>query len=133
MTRDIVVIGAGIVGLCVAGALARKGIRALVLERDEGPPRGSTAFAPGFVGLYNDVPILTELARASAAIYATAEAGFARSGGLELATSDAGVADIVRRAHAAQSVGLASRLLKPSELPEAVVDSVDVGQILAGA
>ncbi|RAX44118.1 FAD-dependent oxidoreductase [Arthrobacter sp. AQ5-06] len=133
MVRTVVVIGAGIVGVSVARELARKGVSVTVLDRDAGEPRGSTAFAPGFVGLYNDVPILTELARASAAIYATAEHGFGRVGGLELATSDSGAAEVTRRADAARSVGLASRLLSPSDLPKPVFDFVDTSQVIAAA
>lgn len=117
----------------MARELSRKGVSVTVLDRDVGKLRGSTAFAPGFVGLYNDVPILTELARASAAIYATVENGFTRVGGLELATSSAGAAELVRRADAAQSVGLTSRLLGPSELPEAVSEFVDTSQLVAAA
>lgn len=81
MAREIVVIGAGIVGICVARTLVREGVKVTVPERVEGKPLGSTAFAPGFVGLYNDVTILTDLARASAEIYSSAEAGFVRGGG----------------------------------------------------
>lgn len=133
MAREVVVIGAGIVGLSVARELIRKGVSVTVLDRTAGELRGSTAFAPGFVGLYNDVPILTELARASAAIYATTKTGFTRGGGLELATSGAGAAEVVRRADAARSVGLASRLLRPSELPNAVSEFLDTSQLVAAA
>lgn len=70
--------GAGIVGISLAHALAERGADVTVLDRDPHEPKGSTAFAPGFVGLYNDVPILTELARDSAAVYDTAPRGFRR-------------------------------------------------------
>ncbi|WP_218714132.1 FAD-binding oxidoreductase [Arthrobacter sp. BF1] len=133
VVRKAVVIGSGIVGVSVARELARKGIYVTVLDRDAGEPRGSTAFAPGFVGLYNDVPILTELARASAAIYEAAETGFSRVGGLEIATSDAGAAELTRRAGAARSAGLASSLLAPSELHPTVTDFVDTSQVVAAA
>ena len=133
MVRKVVVIGSGIVGVSAARELASKDIDVTVLDRDAGEPRGSTAFAPGFIGLYNDVPILTELARASAAIYATAETGFARVGGLEIATSDAGAAELTRRADAARSAGLTSSLLAPSELPQTVTDFVDTSQVVAAA
>jgi L-2-hydroxyglutarate oxidase LhgO len=40
---DVVVVGAGVVGLAVAAALARSGRSVLVLERDEGIARGITS------------------------------------------------------------------------------------------
>lgn len=136
MAREVVIIGAGIVGVALARELAaRPGIRVTVLDRDRDGdrPLGSTAFAPGFVGIYNDAPILVELARASAAVYAAAGTGFAQAGGLELATSDAGAAQVERRSRAARVAGLASAMLAPAELPTAVAAFVDVRQVVAAA
>ncbi|WP_125777145.1 NAD(P)/FAD-dependent oxidoreductase [Antribacter gilvus] len=132
MARKVVVIGAGIVGVSIARELAgRPGVRVTVVERDEGRPRGSTTFAPGFVGLYNDTPVLTELARASARVYESVRAGFSRPGGLELATSDAGAHEIERRAQAARTAGLTARTVSRTELPQSVDAFVDTSRILA--
>jgi glycine/D-amino acid oxidase-like deaminating enzyme len=134
VVREVVVIGAGIVGVALARELAaRDGIRVTVLERDAGDPRGSTAFAPGFVGLYNDAPVLTELARASASVYERAGPGFARAGGLELATSDEGAEEAERRAGAARAAGLPARMLRAGALPGPVARFVDAGQVTAAA
>lgn len=134
MAREVVVIGGGIVGVSVARELAlRPGYRVTVVERDGDTPLGSTAFAPGFVGLYNDAPILTDLAKASAAIYRSVAVGFSQVGGLELATSEAGAEDVVRRSGAARAAGLDARLLAKGELPEAVATFVDSRQVLEAA
>lgn len=129
--REVVVVGAGIVGVSLAHTLAARGIGVTVLDRDAQEPRGSTAYAPGFVGLYNDVPILTELARISAAVYDAANSGFRRSGGLELATSDAGAAQVERRVDAARSAGLRASLLTAADIPGSVASFVDIKLLTA--
>lgn len=112
MSRTAVVIGAGIVGTSLARDLAARGVEVTVLDRDAEESRGSTRFAPGFVGLYNDSSILTELARTSAEVYDEVGRGFRQSGGLEIATSDPGVAEVERRVRAAQAAGLRAELLE---------------------
>lgn len=131
MGREAVVVGGGIVGISLAHALATRGVGVTVLDRDPQGPRGSTAYAPGFVGLYNDVPILTGLARDSAAVYDAAEGGFRRSGGLELATSDVGVAEVERRVEAARAAGLRAELLTAADIPGSVAAFVDTARVLA--
>lgn len=131
MSHKVVVIGAGIVGTSLARELAARGVEVTVLDRDAEEPWGSTRFAPGFVGLYNDSSILTELARDSAEVYATVGRGFRRSGGLEIATSDPGVAEVERRVRAAQAAGLRAELLDAADLPATVRSFVDRGQVRA--
>lgn len=132
--REIVVVGAGIVGISLAYILSREpGVEVIVLERDTRESRGSTTFAPGFVGLYNDVPILTALAQESAAIYDRADGEFFRSGGLELAASENAVAQLRRRVEGAQAVGLPAELLSPDDLPDSVASFVDTKQAVAVA
>jgi glycine/D-amino acid oxidase-like deaminating enzyme len=134
MTREVVVVGGGIVGVCLARELALKPrIAVTVLERRPDGPHGSTPLAPGFVGLYNDADVLTSLARTSAAVYAEVEAGFTRAGGLELATSDAGAAEIERRVRAARAAGLPARELDAEDLPTSVTSFVDSGRLTAAA
>ncbi len=133
VAREVIIVGAGIVGVSLAHALAARGVEVTILDRDLGEPRGSTAYAPGFVGLYNDAPILTRLARDSAAIYDAAGGGFRRSGGLELATSDAGAAEVERRVGAARAAGLPAKLLAPADIPAAVASFADTERVtLAG-
>lgn len=119
--REVVIIGAGIVGVSLARELAlRAGLRVTVIDRDAIAPHGSTTFAPGFVGHYNDAPILLDLARLSVAAYLTAGAGFHQIGGLELATSDQGAVEIERRCTAARAAGLTSRMVDPALVRDAV-------------
>ncbi|MGO4785195.1 NAD(P)/FAD-dependent oxidoreductase [Cryobacterium sp. W22_MBD10_FK3] len=130
--RRIVIIGAGIVGSSLAAELASdSSCSVTVLERDAVQPQGSTAYAPGFVGLYNDAPVLTNLARASTHIYDTLGEGFVRAGGLELAVSTEGAAALERRAKSAMAAGLRVAELSPTELPASVSHFVDTTRVIA--
>ncbi|WP_081341300.1 NAD(P)/FAD-dependent oxidoreductase [Rhodococcus erythropolis] len=132
--RHVVVVGSGIVGISVASELARRaGMQVTVLERDIEMPRGSTTFAPGFVGQYNDVPLLSELAERSMAVYDTAGPAFTRSGGMELATSDRGANELERRVRASVSLGLEASMLAGGDIPESIAAFVDSTQIVAAA
>lgn len=133
MTREVLIAGAGIVGATIALELAGGGAGVTVLERDVGSPRGSKAFAPGFIGIYNDTSVLAELADASANIYDGYPAAFQRVGGLELATSDAGADEIRRRSNAARALGLPARLVEPTAIPDPVSAFVDTERVTAAA
>lgn len=131
--REVVIVGAGIVGTALARELAAKDdVRVTVLDQADGAPLGSTAFAPGFVGLYNDAPILVELARSSANVYESVGSAFARTGGLELATTPTGLAEAERRVAAASRTGLDSQMLAPDELPASVTAFADTDRVLGG-
>lgn len=131
MSRTVVVIGAGIVGTSIARDLAGRGAEVTVLDRDPAQPQGSTAFAPGFVGLYNDSTVLTELARDSASVYDAIGRGFRRSGGLEIATSGAGVVEVERRVGAARAAGLRAELLDAMDVPSSVTSFANRGHVRA--
>jgi len=79
----------------------------------------STAHAPGFVGLLGDTPVLSEVARVSAAIYESLEhssqAGFHRTGGLELAETEEGLTELALRATRAREHGLPAHNLERRE------------------
>ncbi|MDA3648625.1 FAD-binding oxidoreductase [Saccharopolyspora indica] len=119
MARKIVVIGGGIVGSSIA-ALLPDDVSVTVLDRGPvGPLAGSTGLAPGFVGLLNEVPVLTELARASAELYDDLELdgtrGFERIGGVEVAGSPEAAEKLTARAELAAAAGLPHRLLDAAE------------------
>jgi len=131
--RRILVIGAGIVGCSVARELATDSTVVTVLERDDQAPRGSTAFAPGFVGVFNDVPVLTELARRSVEAYRSLGDEFTVSGGLELATTEHGVQLLEERVSSACAAGLSAVLHTAGELPDSVRSFVDSTRVTAVA
>jgi len=132
VARQVLIVGAGIAGVSLARELAaHDDVEVTVLERDSAQPRGSTTFAPGFIGLYNDAVVLTDLARQSAAVYDEVPEGFQRPGGLELAVSEAGVTEVERRVDAAREAGLPADLLSASELPASVAAFVDSSPVLA--
>ncbi|MGY1962568.1 NAD(P)/FAD-dependent oxidoreductase [Nocardia gipuzkoensis] len=133
ITRAVVIVGAGVVGCSLARELtAHDDIEVTVLERgNRDTLRGSTGYAPGFVGLYNEAPVLTDLALASAAVYDTVGSGFSRSGGIEIATSTAGAAVLATRAASARTAGLAVEELSPAEVRQRVPTVVDSQPVLA--
>lgn len=134
-TRNILIVGSGIVGTCLAHQFSLlPNVKISVLERDLGVPRGSTAFAPGFMGVYNDSSVLTELAKQSAVTYQrTGGAAFLRSGGLELATSEAGATEINRRAMNARAAGLRAAVIDSAMLPHTVTSFIDPAQVMSAA
>ena len=106
----VIIIGAGIAGSSLARELAAgRDVEVVVLEAADGDDslRGSTGYAPGFVGLYNDAPVLTQLARDSAEVYDGFPHAFRRAGGLEVATTQDGAEELARRAEEAGRAALA--------------------------
>lgn len=140
MTRRILIVGAGIVGSALAAGLAEVGqVSVTVLEA--GPADqllGSTGHAPGFVGLLNEAPVLTDLAVASVRRYEQcsrgAVPGFERVGGLEVALTEAGLDELHRRAALAGPAGLAARPLDAAQTvaqaPELIAPRGCVGGVL---
>jgi glycine/D-amino acid oxidase-like deaminating enzyme len=132
MARQIVIVGAGVVGTAVAAELAAlDGFEVTVLERESGAPRGSTSLAPGLVGIYNEAEILTTLARESAEVYASLGAGFARSGGIEIATSTDSAHELAQRAEQARAAGLLVTETAPGGLPASVAGVVNADHVVA--
>ncbi|MGX6605510.1 NAD(P)/FAD-dependent oxidoreductase [Micromonosporaceae bacterium Da 78-11] len=110
-TRRVVIIGAGVVGLSLATELGGSaGIEVTVVDRGAvGQLTGSTGHAPGFFGVHHDIPVLTELARLSTDRYEELPGdGFTRTGGMEVAISPAGLAEIERRAGSADGARMLS-------------------------
>ena len=138
VTRSIVILGAGIVGSALAAYLCEQGgLMVTVLEA--GPPErliGSTGHAPGYLGVFNEVSVATELARASAEKYEQirygGRAGFDRVGGLEVATTPGGMADLERRATLAVEAGVPVRVLAPEQAASAAPALVDPRRCTGG-
>ncbi|SPO49136.1 related to N,N-dimethylglycine oxidase [Moesziomyces antarcticus] len=108
-----VIVGAGIVGSCLAHILATHPgkDRIILIDRDvEGLP-GSTGHAPGYVGQYNQIPALTELAVRTVRKYLDIPGGFSTVGGLEIAQSDQGAQSLERRCSAAKRAGLSAEMI----------------------
>lgn len=138
MARRIVIIGAGVVGSAVAAELTRDE-RVSVTVLEQAPHHrlvGSTGYAPGLVGLLGEAPVLTGLARLSAQVYQGlaqhGRSGFARVGGLEVATSPAAARELQRCAAMAADAGLPARLLEPEQAARHAPDLVDPAGCLAG-
>ncbi|KAI5250014.1 FAD dependent oxidoreductase [Aureobasidium subglaciale] len=113
-----IIIGAGIVGSSLAYFLSQSSpqIRILVLDRSLSTIAGSTGYAPGFIGQYNEKSALTKLAIQSVAEYAKLDTGFARTGGLELASTDSGIQTLHSRLEASKKAGLPAKLLGEAEI-----------------
>ncbi|MGW1365366.1 NAD(P)/FAD-dependent oxidoreductase [Streptomyces chartreusis] len=138
MARQIVIVGGGIVGSALAECLAQvDGHSVTVLER---APRerlqGSTGHAPGFIGLLNEAPVLTELARASALRYEGLRHngwnGFDRSGGLEVATTQSALSSLESRAALAAESGIPVRLLTADQTVRSAPDLINPRHCLGG-
>jgi glycine oxidase len=127
-TPDVVVVGAGIVGVAIAFELAREGRRVLLLERGDAPGREASAAAAGIVGAEiesHGALDLQDLALASRLRYpAFVEAVRAASGtdpelvrsGVLLASTDAAhLADARGRAERNAARGLPSRAVSADE------------------
>jgi glycine/D-amino acid oxidase-like deaminating enzyme len=138
VARRVVVVGGGIVGAALAAELvAHDGLDVTLVEAGpRGRLRGSTGHAPGFVGLLNEVPVATELAVRSADRYARLSRdgvrGFDRVGGLEVATTSAGLAALEHRAGLAAAAGLPVRVLGARATVAAAPDLVDPAQCAGG-
>ncbi|THV76139.1 FAD dependent oxidoreductase [Aureobasidium pullulans] len=116
--NQTIIIGAGIVGSSLAYFLSQSSpeTNILVLDRSISDIVGSTGYAPGFIGQYNEKPSLTKLAIDSVKEYTKLNTGFSRVGGLELASTDAGIKTLQSRLDASEKAGLPARLLDETEI-----------------
>jgi glycine/D-amino acid oxidase-like deaminating enzyme len=129
----IVVIGAGIVGNSLVSHLARMGAGDLLLI-EKGPlpnPGGSTGHASNFIFPVDHSREMTALTMDSVRQYR--ELGvFTRCGGIEVARTQARMAELTRRVASAASWGIEPvALLTPSEV-RALVPYLDESVILGG-
>ncbi|MBI3648752.1 MAG: FAD-dependent oxidoreductase [Actinobacteria bacterium] len=129
---NVVVIGAGIVGNCMAYQLALHGWKDIVLL-DKGPlpnPGGSTGHASNFIFLVDHSKEMTDFTLDSVRQYE--ELGvFTRSGGIEVARTTERVQELKRRLASSRSWGIESELLSPDQVKE-LVPYVAADVILGG-
>ncbi|BCS19849.1 NAD(P)/FAD-dependent oxidoreductase [Aspergillus puulaauensis] len=125
-TSDIVIIGAGIFGSALAYFLSSSngGKKITVVERSISQLTGSTGYAPGFVGQFNESEVLTRLAIDSVREYSKVPGGFDHVGGLEVATSNAGVENLKWRQETAKARGLKAELISARRAAEIAPDLV---------
>ena len=67
---DVVVVGAGVIGASVAWHLARRGVKALVLEREKVAGNGSTGHCAGGVRQQFSTPVNVDISRLSIEAFA---------------------------------------------------------------
>jgi sarcosine oxidase subunit beta len=67
---EAVVVGAGVIGASIAWHLARRGVSALVLEKEKAPGQGSTGHCAGGVRQQFSTPVNVEISRRSIAAFA---------------------------------------------------------------
>ena len=116
-----VVIGAGIVGNCLVGHLARLGWTDLVLL-DKGPlpnPGGSTGHASNFIFPVDHNKEMALLGEQSANQYRDLELSV-DSGGIEVARTEERMNELQRRMTSAKAWGIEAHLLTPAEVKELV-------------
>ena len=115
----VVIIGAGIVGVNLADELVARGWTNLTVV-EQGPlrtPGGSTSHAPGLVFQTNGSRSMSRFAAYTVEKLLGLDC-FNQVGGLEVATTEARLADLRRKHGWAQSWGIESRLVDPAECAE---------------
>ncbi|OJI99318.1 hypothetical protein ASPVEDRAFT_38744 [Aspergillus versicolor CBS 583.65] len=125
-SSDIVIIGAGIFGSALAYFLSSSSDekKITVAERSISRLTGSTGYAPGFVGQFNESEVLTRLAVDSVREYSKVPGGFDHVGGLEVATSSAAVENLKWRQETARARGLQAELISIQRAAEIAPDLV---------
>ncbi|GAB7358879.1 hypothetical protein MBLNU230_g4102t1 [Neophaeotheca triangularis] len=125
-SQTTIIVGAGIVGSALAAFLSEdpSNGRILLVDRSFSEVLGSTGYAPGFLGQFNESKALTKLAVDSLKDYERFPDTFSRVGGLELAATDEGVKLLESRCERANEAGVAARILSLEEHETIVPDFV---------
>jgi len=129
---NVVVIGAGIVGSCLVGHLARLGWTDLVLL-DKGPlpnPGGSTGHASNFIFPVDHNKEMALLGEQSANQFRDMQLSV-DSGGIEVARTTDRMKELDRRMTSAMAWGIEAHLLTPTEV-KALVPFINEEVILGG-
>ena len=129
---NVVVIGAGIVGSCLVGHLARLGWTDLVLL-DKGPlpnPGGSTGHASNFIFPVDHNKEMALLGEQSANQFRDMQLSV-DSGGIEVARTEDRMKELDRRMTSAMAWGIEAHLLTPTEVKD-LVPFINEDVILGG-
>lgn len=130
MKRRVVVVGGGIVGSTIAAELTVRGAGSVLLleQGPEGTLIGSSGHAPGYIGIFNESQLLTDLAlatvRKSKFVVHDGAKAFAQVGNLELAKTNHGLNKLLQRAEAAKSRGIDAFPMEVKELRRKAPDLV---------
>lgn len=130
----IFIIGGGIVGASLAYFLSKEDNdrKIVLIDKYLDKLLGSTGYAPGFVGQYNESHVLTSLAKDTVSEYIKIPDGFNVVGGLELSSTPDGVENLHRRKEAAQSSGLPAEIISPEVAASLAPDFIDAKSVKAG-
>ncbi|MEM7801709.1 MAG: FAD-dependent oxidoreductase, partial [Chloroflexota bacterium] len=126
MKKNIVVIGAGIIGTSIAYHLAMRGIQDVVLidKGDLDHNDGSTSHAPGGLRTLTPSKFFTKLGQASRAVYdklplaVDGEEQFFRTGMVQIANTEARFNSHKRLAEFGMMHGIEAHLLGPNEVAD---------------
>ncbi|PGH10516.1 hypothetical protein AJ79_05444 [Helicocarpus griseus UAMH5409] len=136
--NSIFIVGGGIVGAALAYYLSKdirkddRNLQVVVLDKSLGFLLGSTTYAPGFVGQYNQSPVETRLAMDSVREYSTIPDGFSAVGGMELASTEPGVERLKKRCSSAKAAGLPAEIITAEKASALAPDFVKTETIRAG-
>ena len=136
---DVVVVGAGIVGLSIAFQLRERGASVTVVDR-AGIGAGASGLQPGGVRQQWGTPTNCLLVRESLRFYADAgerlrmrvDPGFRACGYLFLAHSDAAMARLRENVALQNGLGVPSRVVSPAEAADLVPD-LDAAGVMGGS
>lgn len=119
---ETIIVGAGIVGSAIAAFISedKSADRTLLIDRSFEDVVGSTGYAPGFLGQFNESNVLTRLAVSSLREYEKFPDIFKRAGGLEFARSEQGMSQLSERCEKAIASGVEARLLSSQDTVSAV-------------
>jgi glycine/D-amino acid oxidase-like deaminating enzyme len=136
---DVVVVGAGVVGLSIALHLAQRGASVTVFDR-AGIGAGASGIQPGGVRQQWGTRVNCLLARESMGFYADArellqmrvDPGFHACGYLFLAHSESALTRMRENVRLQNELGIPSRILAPPEAAE-LVPGLDTASVVGGA
>ena len=136
---DVIVVGAGVVGLSVAFHLSERGASVVVVERS-GVGAGASGVQPGGVRQQWGTRVNCVLARESVAFWRDVEErlhmrvdpGFRACGYLFLAHSEETLARLRANVELQNELGVPSRILSPVEAADAV-PGLEVSSVVGGA
>ena len=136
---DVVVVGAGVVGLSIAFQLAQRGASVTVLDR-AGIGAGASGVQPGGIRQQWGTRVNCLLARESMRFYADArdqlhmrvDPGFQACGYLFLAHSDNALARMRENVALQNELDIPSRIVAPAEAAE-LVPGLDSASVVGGA